>query len=134
MVFFRLHLQGLIRLALVAVLATAVWPTISRAALADAAGTPAWAEICTARGLQLVALGTDRSGASDAGAAPYGHGLLLDACDLCLLAAMPALGMAPETAGRSEPAADPAPRPDRTAAVAAATSWDAARPRGPPAA
>lgn len=61
-------------LALLAVLAFTLLPTVSRAM---AAATGGWTEVCTPQGMKLVALGDEGGGIATT----------LDACDHCTLAA-----------------------------------------------
>lgn len=65
---FRLHLRPATWLALIAVLALAFAPTVSRA-LAFANGEAAWAEVCTPLGMKLqsVAAAGEEAPAADLG-------------------------------------------------------------------
>jgi hypothetical protein len=111
-------------IAIVAMLALALVPTLSRA-LAFAGNGGGWAEVCTPQGMKQVPLDPDPAGNS-APTAPSP-----DACGLCLLAA----------AGAAPPPAPPAvPLPSRDAAAPATAtpaahprpSWARAQPRAPP--
>jgi hypothetical protein len=88
------------RLALLAILLLALLPTLGRLAQARAAGTaaaPAWAALCTMRGLQRVALAPaaggvthaihDRARATGEAPAPP-HGAADGTCGYCPLLAM----------------------------------------------
>ena len=124
----RSHRRLTVCIALVAMLAFALLPTLSRA-MAFAVGGSAWAEICTPQGLRLVATGDAQP--SDA---PLQAGLHLDHCKFCSMATD---GAAPL------PAAAPAlhlplngAEPPQRFLQAAVTphAWRTAQPRGPPAA
>lgn len=111
-------------IALVAALALALMPTLSRA-LAHGTGNPALAEVCSAQGMLMPAAGDE--------GAPAQAGHLLDHCAYCGFAShgaapLPAnpLGPVAAAAGVSMPAAFwQAPRPLHP--------WRAAQPRAPPA-
>lgn len=87
------------RLAVLAILLLALVPTLGRLAEARAAAgaTPAWAALCTVRGLERVALPSAAPGASrlatPAGRGPAGdapgapHGTASGDCDYCPLLA-----------------------------------------------
>ena len=115
-------------LALVAMLALALLPTVSHA-LAFARGGAAWAEVCTPQGMRLVSV--DAAQAVDTGAPVQAAGHL-EHCPFCALGAdLPALPPAPAAAlplplGSAEPPALflHAPR--------TLFAWRSAQPRGPP--
>jgi Protein of unknown function (DUF2946) len=124
----RSHRRLTVCIALAAMLAFALLPTLSRA-MAFAVGGSAWAEICTPQGLRLVATGDVQPSE-----APLQAGLHLDHCKFCSMATD---GAAPL------PAAAPAlylplgsAELPRAFLQAPATphAWRTAQPRGPPAA
>ena len=80
MLFLRRHLQLLTWIALVAILALAVLPSVSRA-LSFVRGDSSFAEVCTPQGARLVAL-MEQEGS---GQQPAAHGLHLEHCPLCSL-------------------------------------------------
>ena len=115
-------------LALVAMLALALLPTVSHA-LAFARGGSAWAEVCTPQGMRLVSV--DASQAVDTGAPVQSAGHL-EQCPLCALGAdLPALPPA---------LPDALPLPLGAAEMPALFlhaprtlfAWRSAQPRGPP--
>jgi len=115
-------------LALAAMLALALLPTVSHA-LAFVRGGSAWAEVCTPQGMRPVPV--DASQAVDTGAPVQAAGHL-EHCPFCALGAdLPALPPAPAAAlplplGSAEPPALflHAPR--------TLFAWRSAQPRGPP--
>ena len=123
----RLHRRLTAWIALVAMLAFALLPTLSRA-MAFAGGSPAWAEICTPQGLKRVSLAGDPA----ADSAPAQADTHLDACALCSLATE---GTAPLPSSHADAALPlgSAPTP-RLFLQAAATlhAWRSAQPRAPP--
>lgn len=111
-------------IALVAMLAFALLPTLSRA-MATAGG---WAEVCTPTGMKWVSVAPD-GGAPDAPMA-----VSLDHCALCSLATE---GAAPLPAAPVLPlAVAPGSEAPQAWLHAACTAhaWRSAQPRGPPAA
>ncbi len=120
----RLRLPAWI--ALVAMLALALLPTVSHA-LAFARGGAAWAEVCTPQGMKVVAVDAAQAGGEPVLAA--GH---LEHCPLCALAADHA---APPPAAPVVLAL-PAGRMLMPAAFLHAPrtlfAWRSAQPRGPP--
>lgn len=141
MLFFRLPLvaRRAAWIALLAVFALALAPTVSRLLAAHAGSASAWAEICTPQGTRWIALAADgvsADAAVDPQATPPGSSvdtLHLEHCPLCGLGAhAPVLPTAALTwqapaAGRAlmPPLFSQAPRP--------LFAWAAAQPRGPPA-
>lgn len=120
----RLHRRLTAWIALLAMLAFALVPTVSRA-MAFASGSSNWAEICTPQGMKLVA-------AVDGDQAPVQAGASLDHCALCGLSTD---GAAPLPA---VPAALPLPlgsaHVPQLFLLAAHTlfAWRSAQPRAPP--
>ena len=115
-------------LALVAMLALALLPTVSHA-LAFARGGAAWAEVCTPQGMRLVSV--DAAQAVDTGAPVQAAGHL-EHCPLCALGAdLPALPPAPLAALPQPLGVAPMPalflHAPRTL-----FAWRSAQPRGPP--
>jgi len=121
----RHRLRRLTWIALTAMLALALLPTLSHA-LAFARGDGALAEICTPQGAKLVAPG---------GETPAPDGTLLghlDHCPLCSLHGA-ALGLPPVAVRHVEPSSlAHAVPPLFLAAPRRLFAWSAARPRGPP--
>lgn len=117
----RHHLPWIARLALAALLALALLPTLSRAmAAGDGAGP--WAEICSSTGVKPLTDPTPTPAAAH-----------LDHCPLCTLQdALPALPTADHAAFVP---ADVSSAPSLTAGSPrpAATPWSIPAPRGPPA-
>jgi hypothetical protein len=116
----RRHHHAFVRLALVAMLALACVPTLSRW-LATAEGPLVWAQVCTPQGMKSL---------GDSPAAPVAtqH---LDACGFCTLApgaALPAV----ESGWRADAPVDMLPLHASTRPPAP-TAWTAAQPRAPPA-
>lgn len=125
-------------LAIVAMLAFALVPTLSRA-LAFAGGSGQWAEVCTPQGVKLVSLATvatdttDAGAAADDGSAPA-TALPLDHCAYCTLSgdggatplpsATPVLGL---------PLASAEPPALFLQAGHTLHAWCSAQPRAPPA-
>jgi hypothetical protein len=123
-------------LALVAILALALAPTISHALAVSGAGNP-WAEICTdAGGRTLVvasAAPAEPTPAADAGGAPTGVPAHLGHCPLCgpsaqaLGLALPAAGVALAVSSDTRVALQAQVAPARPSA------WPPAQPGAPPA-
>jgi hypothetical protein len=116
-------------LALVAMLALALLPTLSHA-LTFARGGAAWAELCTPQGMRLVAVDAAQA-AADTGAPAQAAGHL-EHCPLCALGAdLPMLPPAAPAALVLPLAAADAPalflHAPRTL-----FAWRSAQPRGPP--
>lgn len=116
--------------ALLAVLAMALVPTLARAlAHGQGAGTQ-WIEVCTAQGMKLVAVADD--GTAETGSAPQTLLPQLEHCPFCTLGhggpALPSATVAllpPPAAVRTVPARFlHAPRTLR--------AWRSTQPRGPP--
>lgn len=115
----RRHHQAFVRLALVAMLALACVPTLSRW-LAAAEGPLAWAKVCTPQGMKSL-------GDSPAAPAAAPH---LDACGLCTVAVgpVPQVG-APAWRDLRLVQGLPSPAPS---APSASPAWNLAQPRAPP--
>lgn len=126
----RRHRRLTAWVALVAMLAFALVPTLSRA-MAFASGDSTWAQICTPQGMRLVA--TAATGGADPADAPLQAAVSLDHCAFCSMASD---GAVPLPAGTALP---PLPlrsaEPPRLFLQAAVTLpvWRSAQPRGPPA-
>jgi len=119
----------LIWLALVAMLAVALLPTVSHALAHARAGAPAWAEVCTPQGLSRVAWAS-AAGRDTVPLQAAGH---WEHCPLCTLAAdHPSLPPAPAQAGVRR-LFDAPPLPHTAQAPRAHLSGFSAQPRGPPA-
>ena len=115
-------------LALVAMLALALLPTVSHA-LAFARGGAAWAEVCTPQGMRLVAVDAAQAADNGAPAQAAGH---LEHCPLCALGAdAPPLPPAPPAALRL-PVAGAEPPPLFLQAARTLHAWRSAQPRAPP--
>ena len=124
----RRRRQAFAWFALVAMLALALLPTVSRAMAFAQGGGGAWAEVCTPQGMVRVAL-DDAPGATPA---PAQAGSMLDHCHFC--------GLASQAAGM--PPAPPLLPPVQTAdslvpplwlqAPHTLFAWRSAQPRGPP--
>lgn len=125
------HLRPLTWLALVAVLALALMPTLSHA-LAFARGDAiAWAEVCTPQGVKVVAVdGSD----ADAPVAPLNIGQHLEHCPFCKLGSHDALPLWPALPAVAEPL-PPGPflPPLWLQAPRTLHAWASAQPRAPPA-
>lgn len=126
----RRHRHLTVWLALVAMLAFALVPTLSRA-MAVAGGTGSWAEVCTPQGLKRVS--TRDAAADPAGTAtpatPAAHA---DACGFCSLvgdgnAPLPAMPLA-----TALPRASAEPPRLLLQAVTAQPAWRSAPARAPP--
>jgi hypothetical protein len=125
MQFTRDWFRRLTWVALVAILALALVPTLSRALVSSAAAGP-WSDICSIDGAKAVAAGSGAGGGSEVGASHLDH------CPLCAAATGPG-GLPPSVAVhalpldgglRVVPRQQCAPRPRH----AGASTW----PRGPP--
>jgi Protein of unknown function (DUF2946) len=123
----RLHRRLTAWMALVAMLAFALLPTLSRA-MAFAGGGTAWAEVCTPQGLKRVSL-------SDAGTdtgTPGPNASHLEACAFCSLATDGAAPLPSSPVGAALPLGrTPTPRLFLQAA-ATLHAWRSAQPRAPP--
>jgi len=125
----RLHLPGLAGLALVAMLALALLPTVSRAMAFATAGGSAWAEICTAQGMKRVALMNSQPGVP---AVPESAGGHLDHCPFCSLSAQALhLPPVPPPAREASAAAGQLPRLFQQT-PAEPFAWRRGQPRAPP--
>lgn len=124
----RRHLSSFAWIALVAIWALALLPTLSRAMAALQGEGTAWAEICTAQGMKRVVLDHQ----ADGPAQPAMAGGHLDHCPLCGLAAQAvALPPAPPQAlDLSTPAAHLPPL--FLHAPHTLSAWCPAQPRAPP--
>ncbi len=119
----RLH-RRLAWLALLAMLAMAVFPTVSHA-LAAARGDSAWLEVCTAQGVRMVEAGDNNSAPADAGAHQQN-------CPYCAQGAA-ALGMPPTpSAAFVLPEVGVAMPALFLHAPRTAHAWCSAQPRAPP--
>lgn len=117
----RRRLPWIARLALVAVLALALLPTLSRAMAAGDAGGP-WAEVCSSTGVKPL---TDPTPSQAAG-----H---LDHCPLCTLQdGLPGLPAA-DAASTPAPVAASTRAARPSCAALRSLAWVLAHPRGPPA-
>lgn len=111
-------------------LATALVPTLSRAMSHAQSATTQWTEVCTARGMQLVAVADPEAAGADA--RPSSSLLHLEHCPLCVLGQGAACLPPPEF---DLPAPQAAERPVAAAFVLAPRThraWHSAQPRGPP--
>jgi hypothetical protein len=122
----RSSLRRVAWLALLAVLAMGLLPTVSHA-LALKRGGSAWAEVCTPQGMRLVAVDSDDSPAP---LQASGH---LEHCPLCALQGMDASAPPP---ARTSVLMLPVQRlglpPLFLQAPATLHAWRTAQPRGPP--
>ncbi len=123
----RRRLQPLTWIALVAMLALALLPTLSHALVHARGGPGGWAEVCTPQGMRLVAL----DAADDAGVPAASPGSM-EHCPYCAHAAGDAFMPAP-----AAPSADirlPADTVPSLFLHAGRTlfAWASAFPRGPP--
>jgi len=123
-------------LALWAVVALAIGPTISHAINHMRGPSGEFAEICTTRGIERVALPTDSdaealSTGADSNSLPSPHDLNLEHCPLCGLSGYPAM---PSSSSRvlDLPALSDAPPRLFLLAPRLLFAWQQARPRGPP--
>lgn len=123
--------RPLIWLALAAMLAMALLPTVSHTLAFVRGGAAAWAEVCTPQGLRVVA---GNPGEVDRGAVPLQAAGQLAHCPLCTLAAdHPGLPAAPLQAGVLL-RFDAVRLPPATPLQRSLPTWPRAQPRGPPAA
>ncbi len=124
MLTLRRHLRELTAVALLAIAALALMPTVSRL-LAHATGSAALAEICTPAGLKRLTTG----GESPAPVLADAH---LDQCPLCTLAG--AALLPPTSLATALASAVPREGPPRLfgAAPRPLFAWASSRPRGPP--
>jgi hypothetical protein len=119
----RLHRHLSTGLALVAMLAFALLPALSRA-MAGAAADAAWTPVCTSDGMRWMSRAADPGPASTA--------VHLDRCALCALTADGAAPLPVQAAAlRLRPQVGETPLPHATA-LRARHAWPAAQPRGPP--
>lgn len=113
-------------IATLAILAAALAPALSQAAY-DLSGDASWLEICTAYGVQRIAVDADPQSSGDGAKLLAGH------CNYCSFHA--GLAVLPSLATASVPS------PDGDVAVTAyprllprsSLAWSASRPRAPPA-
>ncbi|MFO1329700.1 MAG: DUF2946 family protein [Rubrivivax sp.] len=110
-------------IALLAMLAFALLPTVSRA-LASAGG-PAWAEVCTPQGARWAPL-------DDGDGAPQPTLLSLDHCALCALATDGAAAPPPAAPVLALPLRSAEAPPLFLHAARTLPVWRSAQPRGPP--
>lgn len=122
----RRHSRLIAWVALVAMMALALVPTISRA-MAYANGGSGWAEICTPQGMQWVSADGERSSTPPDGTPPQ-----VDHCHFCQLASMGAAPLPASAPTLALPLAGV--EPPRLFLQAACTlhAWRTAQPRGPP--
>lgn len=122
----RRHHRLIAWIALVAMLALALVPTISRA-MAYANGGSGWAEICTPQGMQWVSADGERSSTPPDGTPPQ-----VDHCHFCQLASVGAAPLPASAPTLALPLAGA--EPPRLFLQAARTlhAWRTAQPRGPP--
>lgn len=124
----RRHLPSFAWLALVAMLALAMLPTVSRAMASAQGESSAWAEICTAQGMKRVALDS-QPGEPAMPESASGH---LDHCPFCGLSAQALdLPPAPPAVLDLSAAADHLP-PLFLQAPRTLFAWCRAQPRAPP--
>jgi hypothetical protein len=115
-------------LALFAILALALLPTISHALALARGGEGGWAAICTPAGVQQVA--GDTAGAAPA--SPAGAMAHFGQCPFCSLGAdAPLLPPAPSSLAIAPGAAVAVPAPSLSG-PRARFAWGGAQPRGPP--
>lgn len=125
----RLNTRRLAWLALVAVLAMALVPTLARALAHGQGASTQWVEVCTAQGMKMVPVAAAQAQESQAPeASPLSQ---LEHCPMCALGHLCA----------GPPAALPAPLPAAAARLVPARFlhaprtlhvWRASQPRGPP--
>ena len=124
----RSHRRLTVWIALAAMLAFALLPTLSRA-MAFAGGGGGWAEVCTPQGMRLVPTGD----AEPAGASAQA-GIQLDHCAFCSMATDGAAPL-PAVAPALHLPLNGAEPPQRFLQAAVTPhAWRTAQPRGPPAA
>jgi hypothetical protein len=122
MVAIRRHLRFANWLALVAMLALAVLPTLSHAMAGSSNG---FAEVCTPQGPKVIAL-------ADGEQQPSSASLHLEHCPYCI-AGIGAVGMPPAPLVLPLPAAEAALQPPLfLQAPRTLFAWAVAQPRGPP--
>ncbi|MDL2336688.1 MAG: DUF2946 family protein [Pseudomonadota bacterium] len=118
-------------LALLAVLALALLPTVSHA-LAAARGQAAWAEVCTPRGARLVAAASADGELQQEQGAPASSAFHLEHCPLCALSTGD-LGPAPSSSTLLPPTPSGVQLPERfLQAPCTPHAWRSAQPRAPP--
>ncbi len=110
-------------------LALALLPSLSHALAHARGGDSAWAEVCTPRGMRLVAL--DADGATDP-AAPVQAAGHLEHCPLCALGADTAALPPAPAADLALPAGASLLPPLFLLAPRTLFAWRSAQPRGPP--
>jgi hypothetical protein len=124
----RRHLRPLSAIALLAMLALALLPTLSHA-WASARGGSVWAEVCTPQGVRLVAL--DGDGPSNDGGVPMSASAHLEHCPFC--GSTPHAAPPPAQAAPAVPAAVALHVPPHFLhAPRTLHAWRSAQPRGPP--
>ena len=124
MVLARRHPHLTAWIALVAMLAFALVPTLSRA-LALAEGASAWTEVCTPQGMKVVST-------IDGTTAPLHTAVHLDHCAFCGLAADGAVAL-PSLASVQQGPQQGADVPRLFLhALTTAHAWRSAQPRAPP--
>lgn len=128
----RRHLRALAHLALCAVVAFAVLPTLSKARAAFLA-PPSLAEICSAFGSSRSSLAGNTEART--GGEPTLPGSAADTCPICALSQhAAALASAPVAVWDATAPAQEQPSARLAAVGSAAAVWDGARARAPPAA
>jgi hypothetical protein len=121
-------MPNLVWLALLAMLALALLPTVSRAMAASQDDVPAWLEFCTAQGMKRVVLDVGAAAETSPQLAP-GH---LDRCSFCGLSAQGLdLPRAPAALLDPPSMANSLPRPFLQGARSQ-FPWFTAQPRAPP--
>lgn len=127
----RPHLHRVTWLALVAVLALALMPTLSHALAFARGDAVAWTEVCTPQGIKVVALD---SAEDPTPATPVSTGQHLEHCPFCKLGSDDALALPPAPLALAEPL-PPGPflPPLFLQAPRTLHAWAAAQPRAPPA-
>jgi len=124
----RLHLPSLAWLALVAMLALALLPTVARAMASAPGDGSVWAEICTAQGMKRVAL----NGQPGVPTVPVSASSHLDHCPFCTLSAQ-ALDLPPvPNPVQDAPAAADSPPGLYQQAPREPFAWHRGQPRAPP--
>ena len=123
-------------MALWAVFALAIGPTISHAINQICGHSGEFAEVCTTRGIERVALSSDSDAealviGADSNSLPVPHDLSLEHCPLCGLSGH-ALMPSPSSLVLKLPALSDAPPRLFLLAPRLLFAWLQARPRGPP--
>ncbi len=122
----RPHLRLPVWIALVAMLALALLPTLSHALTFARGGSGAWVEVCTPQGMRLVQVAGDET------PAPLQAGSHLEHCPLCVLPHVDAAPPPAVPAVLPLPLAAFSPPPAFLHAPVTLYAWRSASPRGPP--